>query len=300
MIEIKSVSKRFGEIRAVKNVSLTIKDGEVFGLLGTNGAGKSTLLRMIAGVYRPDAGEIQIDGASVYENEAVKEKVCFLADRVYYYQNATPASMGHLYGKIWPSFSEERYFGLLDKIGLDRDRKIQTLSKGMQKQTAVLLGISSGAQYLLCDETFDGLDPVMRQAVKSIFATELLDRSFTPVIASHNLRELEDLCDHVGVMHRGGVLLSENLDDLKFHVQKVQCVIKDHVKEERLLQELDVMHRERRGTLLTIIARGTKQEVLERVRAAEPLFMEALPLTLEELFVYETEVAGYDLKALIS
>ncbi|MBR2189003.1 MAG: ABC transporter ATP-binding protein [Eubacterium sp.] len=300
MIELKGVSKRFGDIQAVRNVSLSIKEGEIFGLLGTNGSGKSTILRMLSGVYRPDAGEILVDGSPVYENPAVKEQICFLSDNSYFFQNATPLAMAQAYEVIYPKFSRKRYLTLLEKAGLDKNRKISTFSKGMQKQVAVLLGISAGTQYLLCDETFDGLDPVMRQAVKSIFATELLDRSFTPVIASHNLRELEDLCDHIGLLHQGGILLTESLEELKFHAQKVQCVIRDEHREAQLLKELQVMHCDRRGSMITIIARGTRTEVLERVAAADPLFMEALPLTLEELFIFETEVAGYDLKALIS
>ena len=172
-------------------------------------------------------------------------------------------------------------------------------SKGMQKQVSVILGICANTKYLLCDETFDGLDPVMRQAVKSIFAVELINRDFTPVIASHNLRELEDICDHVGLLHKGGILFSENLEDMKFHIQKVQCVIGDPVREEELLKELSVMQYERRGSMMLLVAKGTRNEILERVNSKHPVFAEILPLSLEEIFISETEVAGYDVKNLL-
>ena len=300
MIELKQVSKSFGDIRAVRNVSAEVRDGEVFGLIGTHGAGKSTLLRMMAGVLQADAGEITVDGAPVYENPEVKQKICFLADTVYYYQNATPDDMARVYGIAYPNFDRGRFNELLGVLSLDPRRKIRTFSKGMQKQLTVVLGISTNVQYLFCDETFDGLDPVMRQAVKGLFATEMLDRGLVPVIASHNLRELEDICDHVGLLHEGGVLLSESLEDMKFHMQKVQFVLEDPAKVEELLRELDVVSRDARGSMTTIIARGTRTEIMERIRNREPVFAEALPLTLEEIFIFETEVAGYDLKHIIS
>ena len=200
----------------------------------------------------------------------------------------------------YTGFNEDRFRLLLEKVGLPADRKVRTFSRGMKKQLLVILGICTGTKYLLCDETFDGLDPVMRQAVNSIFATEILDRDFVPVIASHNLRELEDICDHVGLLHKGGILFSENLEDKKFHTQKVQCVLPDEVAEERLLAALEVVSREKRGSMLTLVARGTQAEVMQAVQAQEPLFAESIPLTLEEIFITETEVVGYDIKNILS
>ena len=300
MIELKNVTKRFGEISALNRVSLTVNDHQIFGLIGSNGAGKSTMLRMIAGVVKADSGEVLIDGKPVVENPAVKQEICFLPDTGYFFQNATPIVMQRAYQMQFPKFDAERFAKLLAAAGLSPERRIRTFSKGMQKQLSVLLGVSAGTKYLLCDEIFDGLDPAMRQAVKSIFAREMIDRDFIPVIASHNLRELEDICDHVGLIHQGGILLSEDLDDLRYHMQKVQCVIRDPAKEERLLAGLDVMRAEHQGSLLTFIVRGTHQEIMDLVQGADPLFAESIPLTLEEIFIYETEVAGYDVKALIS
>ena len=299
MIEINGVNKSFGDIKALDNIIATIQEGSIFGLVGTNGAGKSTMLRVLGGILKADTGMALIDGEDVYENPSAKEKVCFLSDTAYFFPNATIKTMAEYYATVYPNFNRERFDELVGKFGLDMKRKINTFSKGMKKQVSVLLGICTGTKYLLCDETFDGLDPVMRQAVKSIFALELMDRDFTPVIASHSLRELEDICDHVGLLHNGGILLSKDLEDMKFHIHKVQCVIQDPTKEEELLTELHVLQHDKRGSLLTIVARGTKQEILMSIESKQPLFSEVLPLTLEEIFISETEVAGYDVKNLV-
>ena len=300
MIEVIQVSKAFTGIEAVRDLSCRIADGEVFGLVGTNGAGKSTLLRMLAGVLRPDSGEVRIDGEPVWENEAAKSKICFVSDTGYFPISATAESMEEMYQVAYPGFDSMRFESLLRRFGLRKEQKIRTYSRGMKKQLAVLLGICTGTKYLFCDETFDGLDPVMRQAVKSIFATEMLDREFVPVVASHNLRELEDFCDHVGLLHQGGILFSENLSDLKMKLQKVQCVIRDLESEKQLLADLDLVRMDKRGSILTLVVRGDKDAILARVQAAAPVFAEELPLTLEEIFITETEVAGYDIKNIIS
>lgn len=299
MIEINGVNKSFGSLKALDNIVATIQEGSIFGLVGTNGAGKSTLLRILSGVLKADTGSALIDGEDVYENPSAKGKVCFLSDTAYFFPNATIQTMEEYYAIVYPGFNRERFDELTEKFGLSKKRKINSFSKGMKKQVSVLLGICTGTKYLLCDETFDGLDPVMRQAVKSIFALELMNRQFTPVIASHSLRELEDICDHVGLLHQGGILLSKDLEDMKFHIHKVQCVIPDPAKEEELLTELHVLQHEKRGSLLTVVARGTRQEILMSIEDKQPIFSEVLPLTLEEIFISETEVAGYDVKNLV-
>lgn len=300
MIEVIQVSKAFAGVEAVRDLTCRIRDGEVFGLVGTNGAGKSTLLRMLAGVLRPDRGEIRIDGEPVWENEAAKSRICFISDAGYFPVNATAESMTELYRVVYPVFDCERFEELMSRFGLQKNQKIRTFSRGMKKQLSVLLGICTGTKYLFCDETFDGLDPVMRQAVKSIFATEMLDREFVPVVASHNLRELEDFCDHVGLLHQGGILFSENLSDLKMNMQKVQCVIRDPEAEKQLLTDLDIVRMDKRGSMLTFVVRGDRDVILARVQSADPVFAEELPLTLEEIFITETEVAGYDIKNIIA
>ncbi len=299
MIECRNLTKTFGDTQAVKDVNVTIRDNAVFGLVGTNGAGKSTVLRMIAGVLKPDGGLALVDGMPSYDNVHAKARLFFIADEPYFFNNATPKDMERYYSSVYREFDRERYYLYLSRFGLTGRRRISTFSKGMKKQLSIIAGLCAKTKYLLCDETFDGLDPVMRQGVKSIFAREMEEREFTPVIASHNLRELEDICDHVGLLHEGGVLLSRDLEELKCNIQKVQCVLADRTKEEELLRQLDLVRTERRGSLLTLTVRGTREEITAFFAAADTLFCEVLPLSLEEIFISETEVYGYDIKKLI-
>lgn len=298
MIEIKNVSKSFGEIQAVSQVSLTLKEQNVFGMLGTNGAGKSTLLRMMAGVMWPDEGEILIDGENVWDNPEAKRKIFYISDNQFFFPNTTAEKMADVYSVYYPGFDRRRFMKFLLRFGLDGERKIQTFSKGMKKQLSLLLGICANVSYLLCDETFDGLDPVMRQGIKGIFAKEIDEKGLTPVIASHNLRELEDICDHIGLLHKGGVLLSKDLEDLKWNLHKIQCVLPEEL-DESLKESLDILSMTRRGKLLTLTVRGSEEEILSRIGELQPVFMEALPLSLEEIFISETEVVGYDIKNIV-
>lgn len=299
MIEVKNVSKYFGDIAAVDNISLTIKDGVVMGLLGTNGAGKSTLLRTMAGILKPEHGEILINGQSVWNNPDAKSLFFYISDDQFYFPNSTPKEFGSFYSTYYPNFNTERFHELLNKIDLPANRKIRTFSKGMKKQLSILIGICAGTQYLFCDETFDGLDPVMRQAIKSLFIQEMSERTFTPVIASHNLRELEDISDHIGLLHKGGVLLSQDLEDLKCNLTKVQCVLPEEY-DQKIKDALLVMKMQRHGKLLTMTVRGESEKVVAWLNTLNPVYCESVPLTLEEIFISETEVAGYDIKSLIS
>ncbi|MDE7199800.1 MAG: ABC transporter ATP-binding protein [Lachnospiraceae bacterium] len=299
MIEIHNLTKYFDDIKAVDEVSVAIREKTVFGLIGTNGAGKSTVLRMLTGVLRPDAGTVAVDNMPVYDNVEAKKKLFFIADEPYFFANANAGTMERYYSGIFEEFNREEFYQYLDKFDLDRNRKIRTFSKGMKKQLALLLGICAHTKYILCDETFDGLDPVMRQGVKSIFAKEMEERGLTPVIASHNLRELEDICDHVGLLHKGGVLLSKDLEDMKCNIQKVQCVFSSVEDELKALNGIEVLKKEQRGSLCTITVRSTREEVEARFATADTIFYEVLPLSLEEIFISETEVVGYDIKKLI-
>ena len=298
MIKADNLTKRFQGVTAVDHIHAEIQDGTVFGLIGTNGAGKSTFLRMAAGILKPDEGTITLDGEAVFEDARVKARCFYIPDEPYFLGNGTPDDMKTFYQGIYPNFDTDRFGRLLKSFELDGRRKIQTFSKGMKKQLAVLLGICAGTDYLFCDETFDGLDPVMRQTVKSLFANDIEERHLTPVIASHNLRELEDICDHVGLLHRGGMLLSKDLDDMKMNIHKIQCVLPAGLDRTNL-QDLDIMTTEQRGSLLTLTVRGQKEEIQARMQSYHPVFFEMIPLSLEEIFISETEVAGYDIKKLI-
>ena len=298
MIEAVNVTKRFDNILAVDHISAQIRTGSVFGLIGTNGAGKSTFLRMAAGVLKPDEGQITIDGMSVFENPEAKRKFFYISDEQYFFSNATAIDMMEYYKIVYPGYDEARFHSLMKNFGLDEKRKINTFSKGMKKQLSVICGICACTEYLFCDETFDGLDPVMRQAVKSIFANDMAERQLTPIIASHNLRELEDICDHVGLLHKGGILLSRDLDEMKMKIHKVQCVLKPGMEPEKI-EGLEILKVEQRGKLLTLTVRGDLSQVEFLMQKAEPVFYETIPLSLEEIFISETEVVGYDIKKLI-
>ena len=298
MIEAINLTKKFDDIMAVDHINAKIKDGFVFGLIGTNGAGKSTFLRMASGVLKPDEGSIQIDGEDVYENTKIKSRFFYISDDQHFFGNATPQELMVFYRTVYPGFDVPRFYHLLETFGLPKRRKVSTFSKGMKKQVSVILGLCANTDYIFCDETFDGLDPVMRQAVKSLFANDMSERNLTPIIASHNLRELEDICDHVGLLHKGGILLSKDLDDMKLNIHKIQCVLKPEMKAEEI-KGLSTLKIEYRGSLATITARGSKEEIEAAMRSCEPLFFELIPLSLEEIFISETEVAGYDIKNLI-
>ncbi len=298
MIQAVNLTKRFDDIVAVDHINATIKDGCVFGLIGTNGAGKSTFLRLMSGVLKPEEGHVTIDGHEVFENTEAKRRFFYISDEQFFFSNATPEEMLHYYRAIYQRFDEARFHKLMSSFGLSEKRKIHTFSKGMKKQVSVICGICAGTDYLFCDETFDGLDPVMRQAVKSLFAADMADRNLTPIIASHNLRELEDICDHVGLLHKGGILLSRELDDMKLNIHKLQCVLQPGMSAEDLVA-LDKLNIEQRGSLITLVVRGTREEVEAIMASYNPVFFECIPLSLEEIFISETEVVGYDIKKLI-
>ena len=278
MIEVTNISKSYADILAVDRVSVQMRENTVFGLIGTNGAGKSTVLRMIAGVLKADEGSITVDGIPVFDQVEAKKKIFFIADEPYFFANANAMEMEKYFSTVYEEFLREDFYRYLESFGLDKKRKINTFSKGMKKQLALLYGICSGARYLLCDETFDGLDPVMRQGIKSVFAKEMESRGLTPIIASHNLRELEDM---------------------KCNIQKVQCVFSTEEDKKKGMEGVDIIKEEKRGSLHTLTVRGSREEIIGHFATVDTVFFEALPLSLEEIFISETEVAGYDVKKLI-
>jgi ABC-2 type transport system ATP-binding protein len=299
MIEINDLTKTFQDITAVNHVSLEIPEGQVFGLLGTNGAGKSTLLRMLSGILKPDGGTILIDGIHIWDNPRVKENCFYLSDKQYFFPNASPEAMGRFYRGLYPSFCLGRYLDLLDDFDFDRFRKIRTFSKGMKKQIAVFASICAETPYIFCDEVFDGLDPVIRQSVTALIKSEMKRRPLTPVIASHNLKELEDFCDQIGILHKGGVLLSRDIHSMQYKTQKLQCILKEE-QLSRLLDQADLVSVKQEGFLTTLLLRGSRGEITSFIEQFQPERYAFLPLTLEEIFINETEAIGYDIKLLFS
>lgn len=298
MIQIHNVSKTFENYKALSDICATIREGQVFGLIGTNGAGKSTLLRIISGIYQADNGSVTVDEEPAWDNPKAKARIFYLSDDQYFFPNETPMDMLRLYEKQYENFDRARFLKFLESFHLDKNRRINTFSKGMKKQLSIFYGICAGTKYLICDETFDGLDPVVRQTVKSLFVKEMENRDFTPIIASHNLRELEDICDHVGLLHKGGILFSKDLESMKLGIYKMQCVFKNSSDVTALCDAFPVISQEMRGSLHTLTLRGTREDIDARIASLNPIFYELLPLSLEEIFITETEVAGYDFKEL--
>ncbi|MCD7904604.1 MAG: ABC transporter ATP-binding protein [Clostridiales bacterium] len=299
MITVKNITKNFGDIKALDDVTLEITEGAVFGLIGTNGAGKSTLLRILSGVLKQDKGEVSLDGEGVYENPPVKSKFFFIPDDAYFFKNSTPNSAAAYYTDVYKDFDRKKFGELMSSFDLDPKRKISTFSKGMKKQVSIISAICSNTKYIYCDETFDGLDPVMRQAVKRLFADEMESRSLTPIIASHNLRELEDICENIGFLHKGGVLLSQNLTDLKLGICKIQLVPKPDTDVSAAFSGFKIYKQEARGNLHTLTLKSSIEEAEEVIKAIAPVYYEVLPLTLEEIFISEAETIGYSVKQLM-
>ncbi len=296
MIKIDSITKTFDTVKSLDNVSLLVENGSIFGLIGSNGSGKSTLLRILCGVYRPDSGDIFFDGVPVWENAEVKQRMVYLSDDQYFITGSTPADMMRMYRSVYPAFSVEKYKHYMEQFGLDENRRLSTFSKGMQKQVSFILGLACCTDYLFCDETLDGLDPVMRQTVRHIIAAEVAERGMTVVFASHNLKELEDICDHVALLHRGELLFEAGIDDIKRDIHKIQMGVDKSRGEEirEALKQLDTVSVEQRGSLFTIVARGTVPEIDNVILGFKPLFVEYIPLTLEEIFIAEMEERGYE------
>ena len=296
MIKIDSITKNFDTVRSLDNVSLMIENGSIFGLIGSNGSGKSTLLRILCGVYKQDSGDVLYDGVPVYEHTDVKRSIVYLSDDQYFLPNSTTLDMKCLYMSVYPTFSEEKYKKYLDLFGLDERRKISTFSKGMQKQVSIILGIAAQTAYLLCDETLDGLDPVMRQTVRRIIAGEVAERGMCVIFASHNLKEIEDICDHVALLHRGELLFEAGLDDIKLGLHKIQISFERDRAEsmQAELKKLNTVSLEKRGSLYTVVARGNEADLAETLDKLKPVFVEFIPLTLEEIFISEMEERGYD------
>ncbi len=299
MIDVKGLTKRFGAVTALDNISFQVDSGSIFGLVGSNGAGKSTFLRTAAGVYRPDAGSVLIDGGEPFENLSVKENVCFISDYPFFPRTATLLDMADLFSHTYPHWDKERFSYLCSCFPLDTKQRILNMSKGMQRQAAILCALGARPTHLLLDEIFDGLDPVMRQLLKRILSGEVSDRGMTVVIASHNLRELEDICDHVGLFHRGGVIFDRELDELKLGISRVQAVFRP-MPDRSVFDRFNLVTLRTQGSLVDFVARGSQEEILAKLSELNPTFSELLPLTLEEVFISEMEAAGYDIDNILS
>ncbi len=296
MIEVKNVTKRFDGFAALSDLTMTVPTGAVYGLVGPNGSGKSTILRHITGVYRQDEGEVLVDGQPVYEYPAVKARIAYIPDDVFYFPQAGVRDMMLYYKGIYPAFDVNRYEKLKEIFQLDEKQPIRRMSKGMQKQAAFWLAMCQMADILVLDEPVDGLDPVMRRQIWGLLMADAAERGLTVLVSSHNLRELEDVCDHVGILDRGHLLLERSLSELQENISKIQLALPD---ERPLPEGLELVHETVTGRLRTLILRGDPEETMQRLQECEPLFLDAVPLSLEEIFIYELGGADYAVKDIL-
>jgi len=298
MIEVKNLTKEFQDIEALKMVNLHVAEGSIYGLLGSNGAGKTTLLKTVAGIYKEDMGEVTVDGESVFDNSSLKEDIIFISDSLYFFSGYTINDMAKFYKGIYVGWNDERFTALQRVFNLDISKKIHRLSKGMQRQVAIWLALSTMPRVMILDEPLDGLDSVMRQKVKNLLIQEVADRQLTILISSHNLRELEDFCDHIGILHEGTIVLQKDMDDLKRDIHKIQVAFKNPISEEDF-NNIHVLYKEQRGSVYLFIARGGKEELSDYFKDRNPVIFDILPLTLEEIFIYEMGDVGYAIENII-
>ena len=298
MIEVKNVVKTFDGFAALNDATLSVPTGAVYGLVGPNGAGKSTIIRHLTGIFRQDSGTVRLGGEDVWENAALKAKIAAIPDDWYYFNSAGIGDMMRFYKGFYPNFSTERYEKLREVFELDEKRPIRRFSKGMQKQAAFWLALSAMPDYLILDEPVDGLDPVMRRQVWSLLLGDVAERGTTVLVSSHNLRELEDVCDHVGILSRGKVLLQRSLTDLQDNVVKMQIVFQEP-EMPKLPEDLDLLHVTQVGRIHTLIVRGEPAVIKSRVAVFSPMLMEALPLSLEEIFIYELGGEDYAVRDIV-
>ncbi len=299
MIEIKELTKNFGSTKALDNVSFNMDDGSIFGLVGSNGAGKSTLLRVLSGIYQPDGGNVYLDGETPFENIKVKNNIAFVSDFPYFYPGSTMDSMARYYKETYSGWDDIRYTNLKSVFPINSRQKISSMSKGMQRQTAIVLALSHAPKYVLFDEIFDGLDPVIRELVKKILIEYLSVMKATVVIASHNLRELEGFCDHIGLLHRGGVLLEKDIDGESAGIYKVQFIMEQN-NFEQIRNKLNIVNETHQGKMIQLTVKGEEEQIRQIIESGSPVFFESLPLTLEELFISEMEAAGYEINKIFS
>lgn len=299
MIKIHNLVKTFNKTVAVNNLNLTIKDGSITGLVGSNGSGKSTLLRTITGVYIPESGNIFINDKSTFENNEFKGKSYFIPDFPFYYGKSTIDTHASYLKKIYPNWSDRIYYNLLNVFSLNPKAKILEMSKGMQRQASLLLAFSTQPKYLFLDEIFDGLDPVIRQVVKKLIINNAAEYNMTTVIASHNLRELEDLCDRIVLMHHGELVIDKDIDDMKESFCKVQVAFSNDGVPV-IFKNLNIFRKIQNGNVYTLTIKGEKDAIISALKEMNPAFMEVLPLTLEESFISEMENINYDIKNILS
>lgn len=295
MIRSENVTKKFGKFTALNHMNCTIPDGCIYGLIGSNGAGKSTFLRLLSGVYKPEEGTITFDDKPVYNNPEVKRNILYIPDDLYFLPQSNMNRMANFYQNLFPNFSPEKFRSLTETFQLNPKANLNTFSKGMRRQAATILALATQPQYLFFDETFDGLDPIMRNLVKKAIYNDVMDRKTTTIITSHSLRELEDTCDQLAMLHKGGIIFESDIQNLKTSLFKVQIAFGESYDKSRF-ENFDMLNYTQKGSVANLILRGDREEIYARMCDMNPLLVEILPLSLEEVFIYEMEALGYAFK----
>ncbi|KUO77951.1 MAG: ABC transporter [Desulfosporosinus sp. BRH_c37] len=298
MIEVQNLTKSFGKNKVLTDLNISVGKASVYGLLGPNGAGKTTLIKHLTGLYRQDHGTVTIDNKPVYENPEVKAQMIYIPDDLYFFSQYSIDETAKFYSQIYPEWDWHRYEQLKQVFPIDSKRRVVKLSKGMQKQVAFWLGICAMPRVMVLDEPVDGLDPVMRKKVWNLVLQDVAERQLSVLVSSHNLRELEDVCDHVGILYNGRIVVERELDDLKSDIHKFQLAFSNEIPEG-FLEDEQVLHKTRMGSILLLIARGDRDELLQKVKLVNPVILDVLPLTLEEIFIYELGGMGYDIQNIL-
>ena len=298
MIEIRNLNKSYGKKPVLDNLNCNIKTNSIYGLIGANGAGKSTLLRIINDIFKRDSGKIEIDGKEVEENEELKQKLVFVPDDLYFFPNYSLLDMAKFYKSMYKNFDMDYVKELAEILKLNINTKLQNFSKGMKRQCALICAISTNADYMFFDETFDGLDPVVRNLLKKIIIKQMEKKDTTIIMTSHNLRELEDICDNLGLLYKGGILFESDIDSLKTNMFKIQISLREEFEKDKF-SKLEIMSYKKVGSVATLIVKGDKEETENELRKLNPIILDFLPLTLEEMFIYEMEVLGYEFNQVV-
>lgn len=298
MIQVNNLVKTFGGFKALDNLNLHVEEGSVYGLIGPNGAGKTTIIKHLAGIYTQDSGDIKINGEGVFENNNIKKDMALISDDLFFFSTYSILETAKYYSQIYPNWNWERFESLKSIFKIDVSRRVRRLSKGMQKQVAFWLSICAMPKIMLLDEPVDGLDPVMRRNVWRLMLQDVAERNMTVLVSSHNLRELEDVCDHVGIMHNGKIVLEKALDDVKGNIHKIQTAFADKFPET-LDNSLEILHKEQFGSVYMMIVKGDSTKITNTVMHENPLICDILPLTLEEVFIYELGGMGYEFENII-
>jgi len=299
MIEIKNISKKFDTISVLENLNCTIKDNCIYGLVGANGSGKSTLLRLINGIFKGDNGEIKVDGIESFDNEKVKQGMVFVPDDLYFYPSYTLTDMASFYEAMYDKFDKKYLYELATKLKLDKTKKISSFSKGMKRQCALILALATRCKYMFFDETFDGIDPVIRNFFKKQLAKQIAEDNSTIIMTSHNLRELEDICDNLGLLYKGGILFESDIDSIKTSMYKVQISLKDEKFNEKTFSGIKILSFKKIGSVANMIIEDKDDTAKKYLEKMKPLILDFLPLTLEEVFIYEMEALGYEFNEIL-